>query len=111
MMALLDTFFIEGVGLILYIYFSGRIIMIFYAFLLPFTLGMLGNFARFLSPADSPISRNSYKNAFRVSKSLDPGQVRRDVGSDVGTNFLQMLSADDTSRQRVNIYIYIVSKL
>ena len=36
-----------------------------------------------------------------MSNSLDPDQVRRFVGPDLGPNCLQRLSADDTSRQRV----------
>ena len=34
-----------------------------------------------------------------MSHCLDPGQVRRFVGPDVGPNCLQRLSAEDTSRQ------------
>ena len=41
-------------------------------------------------------------NTIRVSNSLDPDQARRSVGPDLGTNCLQRLSADDTSRQRAN---------
>ena len=37
-----------------------------------------------------------------VSNSLDPDQDRRSVGPDLGPNCLQRLSADDTSRQRVD---------
>ena len=37
-----------------------------------------------------------------MSNSLDPDQVRRFVGPDLAPNCLRMLSADDTSRQRVN---------
>ena len=37
-----------------------------------------------------------------MSNSLDPDQARRVVGPDLGPNCLQRLSADDTSRQRVN---------
>ena len=65
----------------------------------------------FLSSTDSSSKstflRNSFRNAFRVSKSLDPDQTRRFVGSDVvGTNSLQRPSGDDTSRRRFK-YIYI----
>ena len=38
-----------------------------------------------------------------MSNSLDPDQARRIVGPDLGPNCLPRLSADDTSRQRVNI--------
>ena len=37
-----------------------------------------------------------------VSNSLNPDQARQNVGPDLGPNCLQRLSADDTSRQRVN---------
>ena len=37
-----------------------------------------------------------------MSNSLDPDQARQNVGPDLGPNYLQKLSADDTSRQRVN---------
>ena len=37
-----------------------------------------------------------------MSNSLDPGQARHLVGPDLGPNCLQILSADDTSRQRAN---------
>ena len=36
-----------------------------------------------------------------MSNSLDPDQARRFVGPDLGPHCLQSLSADDTSRQRV----------
>ena len=36
-----------------------------------------------------------------VSKSLDPDQARHFVGPDLGPNYLQRLSADLTSKQRV----------
>ena len=40
--------------------------------------------------------------AARVSNSLNPDLARRFVVPDLGPNCLQRLSADDTSRQRVN---------
>ena len=40
-------------------------------------------------------------NTIRMSNSLDPDQVRRFVGPDLGPNCLANLSADDTGRQRV----------
>ena len=39
-----------------------------------------------------------FSNAIRVSNSLDPDQARHFVGSDLGPNCLQRLSADDNSR-------------
>ena len=38
-----------------------------------------------------------------MSNSLDPDQVRHFVGPDLGQNSLESLSADDTSRQKVNL--------
>ena len=61
-----------------------------------FTLCLLGNF----SSAD--FIQNQFfreKKSFRrtsVSNSLDPDQVRRFVGPDLGPNCLQRLSVDDT---------------
>ena len=46
--------------------------------------------------------QNPFRNTIRVSNSLDPDQARHFVGPDLGPNCLQMLSAGDTSRQRVN---------
>ena len=42
-------------------------------------------------------------NTIRVSNSLDPDQARRFVGPDLGPNYLQRLSADDTSRHGVKV--------
>ena len=60
---------------------------------------MFGYFLHaFLSSADfflfskSTFSKNSLRNTIRETNSLDP---------DLGSNCLQRLSADDTSRQRV----------
>ena len=47
-------------------------------------------------------SKNSFRNTIRVSNSLDPDQALTFAGPDLGSNCLQRLSADDTSRQRVN---------
>ena len=44
----------------------------------------------------------SCRNTIRVSNSMDPDQARNIVGPDLGPNCLHKLSADDTSRQRVN---------
>ena len=40
-------------------------------------------------------------NTISVSNNLDPDQAQHFVGPDLGQNFLQTLSADDTSRKRV----------
>ena len=66
---------------------------------------IVGNFA-FLSFADffiiNFLKKKSFRNTIRMSSSLDPEQVRRFVGPDLGPNCLPRLSADDTDRQRVN---------
>ena len=41
----------------------------------------------------------------RVSNSLDTDQARQNVWPDLGSNCLQRLSADNTSRQGVNMLI------
>ena len=41
--------------------------------------------------------KNSFRNTFRMSNSLDPDQDRHSVGPDLGPNRLQRLSADDKS--------------
>ena len=40
-----------------------------------------------------------------MSNSLDPDQARHYVGPDLGPNYLQKLSADDNSRQRVLMFL------
>ena len=62
----------------------------------------------FIVPADfvfskSSFLKNSFRNTIRVSNSLDPDQARRFVGPDLDPNCLQRLSADDTSRQIVEL--------
>ena len=53
-------------------------------------------FHAFLSSAD--FFQNSFRITIRGSNSLDRDQVQHFVGSDLGTNCLQKLSADDTWR-------------
>ena len=69
------------------------------------TLCLPGNVALFcrllIFVSKSTFLKNSFRNTIRVSNSLDPDQTRHVVGSDLGPNCLQILSADDTSRQRV----------
>ena len=48
----------------------------------------------------SNLSKSSFTNTIRLSNSLDPDHF---VGPDLGLNCLQKLTADGTSRQRVNI--------
>ena len=70
-----------------------------------FTLCLLGNFSESLSSAsffsNQLFPKNNLGNTIRVSNSLDTDQARRFFGPDLGLNCLQMLSADDTSRQKV----------
>ena len=42
------------------------------------------------------------KSTTRVTNSLDANEAGRFVGPDLGPNCLEILSADNTSRQRVN---------
>ena len=49
------------------------------------------------------LSKNSFRNTIRVSNSLDSDQARQNVGPDLCPNCLKKLSADDTSRQSVNL--------
>ena len=44
---------------------------------------------------------NNFRNIIRVSNTLDLDQAQHFVGPDLGPHYLQILSADDTSRQRV----------
>ena len=44
-----------------------------------------------------------FRNAFRVSNSLDPVPARHFVRPDLDPNYLLKLSADDTSSKRVNM--------
>ena len=59
-------------------------------------------FYRLLLFSESIFSKNSFRNTIRVSNSLNPDQAQHFVGPVLGSNFLQLLSADDTSRQRVD---------
>ena len=61
-------------------------------------------FVKFFSFLKSTFWKTSFRNTIRVSNSLDPDQARRFVGPDLDPNCLQRLSADDTSRQRVNTF-------
>ena len=67
---------------------------------------MLGNFTFFfLSSADFyfevNFSKKSFRNALRVSNSLDADQDRQFVRPDLGPNYWQRISADNTGKQRV----------
>ena len=46
-----------------------------------------------------------------VSKSLDPDQALQNIGPDLGPNCLHRLSADHTSRQRVEMSKGFVNNL
>ena len=69
---------------------------------------MLGNFScfccRLLTSFKINFLENSFRNTIRVSNSLDPDQAQHYVGPDLSPDCLQMLSADDTSRQRNKVY-------
>ena len=45
-------------------------------------------------------SKKYFRTIIRVSNSLDPDRARHFVGPDLGPNYLQRLSVDDTSRLR-----------
>ena len=51
--------------------------------------------------SNSTFSKNYFWNTTRVSNSLDPGQAQLFVRPDLGSDCLQRLSADNTSRQRL----------
>ena len=72
-----------------------------------FHLCLLGKIACFLTSADylskSAVSKNSFRKDIKVSDSLDPDQARHYVGPDLSPNCLQRLSADDNSRQRIDM--------
>ena len=53
----------------------------------------------------STFSKNSFWNTIRVSNSFDPDQTRRCVGSNLGSNCLHRLWADDTSSQRNQVIV------
>ena len=55
----------------------------------------------FLLSTDFFFSKNSFRNTISVSNRLDPDQVLHFVGSDLGPNCLQKLSAEDTSRYKM----------
>ena len=50
----------------------------------------------------STSSKSSFSDTIRVSSSLDQDQAQHFVGPDLCPNCLLRLSADDTSRQRIN---------
>ena len=56
---------------------------------------MLGSISRVLLSADF-FSKNSFRNTIKVSNSLDPDQAQHGVRLDLGLNYLQKLSADDS---------------
>ena len=43
-----------------------------------------------------------------MSKSLDPDQARCFVGPELGPNFLQRISAEDTCNYRVNVHFQAI---
>ena len=71
------------------------------------TLCLLGNFSCFFVVcwffSKSTFTKNSFRNTIRVSNISDPDQASRFVRPDLGPNCLQMLSEDETSRQRQKV--------
>ena len=59
-------------------------------------------FCRLLNFSKLTFSKNSLRNTISVSNNLHPDQAWCSGGPDLGPNCLQRLSADGTSRQRVN---------
>ena len=80
----------------------------------PLFFCLLGNFHAFLSSADffsskSTFLKSSFSDTIRVSSSLNPDQAQHFVGPDLDPNCLLRLSAEDTSRQRINnIFLFSV---
>ena len=75
------------------------------------TICPLGNFECFFVVCKkSTFSINSFRNTIRVSNSLDPYQARHFVGPGFVPNCLQRLSADNTSRQRINGFLQFKRK-
>ena len=59
---------------------------------------MLGNFS--LSSADLFFQKDYFGNTVRVANDLDPDHYQESVCPDLGTNFVQNLSADNKSLHR-----------
>ena len=78
-----------------------------YSGLLYLTIYLLGNYTCFFRVffSKSAFVKISFRNTTRVSSSLDQDQARRYVGSDLGLNCLQRLSADDTEPKSLNVYM------
>ena len=64
-------------------------------------------FCRLLIFSKSSFSKISFRKTISVSNSMDPDQARQNgpnfcnsIGPDLDPNCLQMLSADDSSKQR-----------
>ena len=75
---------------------------------------MLGNFGCFVVVCFFLFSKKlpfpkPFKNTIRVSNCLDTDQAQHFFGPDLGPSSLQHLSTDNTSRQRVNIVVVIIS--
>ena len=64
------------------------------------TLSLLCNLACFLADLFQIflLLKNSFRNTFRVSNSLDPDQAWHFVRPDMGPDSLQMLLADNNSK-------------
>ena len=49
--------------------------------------------------------KNAFRNIIRVSNSLDPDQAQHFVGSDLGPNCLQRLSAEDIKQVKTALHV------
>ena len=49
------------------------------------------------------LRKNIFRNAIRMSHSVDPDKARHKVGPDLGPNCWPRLLTDDTSRQFLNL--------
>ena len=47
--------------------------------------------------------KNPFRNAIRLSNSVNPAQARRFVGPDLGTNCLERFSADEIEGKELTI--------
>ena len=59
---------------------------------------------------DNFFSKFSFRKTIRISNSLDPDQAPYFVRPDLGTYCLQRISADNSSRQRVNSFALEIGK-
>ena len=53
-------------------------------------------------------AKRYFKNAIKVSNSLDPDQAQQNVGPDLGKNRLQRPSADDKQLRELQVNVDVV---